>query len=361
MKKILSVIGARPQIIKAAAISRVIRHDFPSQLEEYILHTGQHYDNTMSHIFFDELGIPQPHINLGVGSGHHGWQTARMLEGIEHVLLDGSYNGVLVYGDTNSTLAGALAASKLHVPIFHVEAGLRSFNMAMPEEQNRLVADHLATRLYAPTQTAIKNLTHEGLIEHTLLSGDIMLDNTLHYLPQAVQNNILRHNALAEGHYLLATLHRDFNTDDPIRLKSILQSFGHLASTSGEYIVLPLHPRTAKRLKDLELNLPDGILPLPPVSYLEMLALEQGARMILTDSGGVQKEAYFVQRPCIILRPETEWQEIVDEGAAILADADPQHILEAYHSLLNRPLIRHNLFGDGKAAQYIITDILKHI
>ncbi|MBQ8704570.1 MAG: UDP-N-acetylglucosamine 2-epimerase (non-hydrolyzing) [Bacteroidales bacterium] len=361
MRKILTIIGARPQIIKAAAISRALRRDFSTQLAEDILHTGQHYDDNMSRIFFNELDIPQPHYNLGVGSGTHGSQSARMLEGIEQVLLEGSYSGVLVYGDTNSTLAGALAASKLCIPVFHVEAGLRSFNMAMPEEQNRLVADHLATRLYAPTQTAVTNLSHEGLTERTLLSGDIMLDNTLHYLPQALRNGFLQRNGLTDGQYILATLHRDFNTDNSIRLQAILHAIQEIMHVSGLPVVLPLHPRTANRLKELDLTLPDGVRQMPPVSYLEMLALEHGASLLLTDSGGVQKEAYFLQRPCVILRPETEWQEIVDEGAAILADADPSRILDAYHTLSNRPVCRQPLFGDGQAAQHIINDILKYI
>lgn len=361
MKKILTIIGARPQIIKAAAISRAIRHSFSSQLEEYILHTGQHYDDAMSSIFFTELEVPLPHINLGVGSGSHGWQTARMLEGIEHELTQEHYEGVLVYGDTNSTLAGALAASKLHIPVFHVEAGLRSFNMAMPEEQNRVVTDHLSTRLYAPTQTAVVNLTHEGLSNQTFLSGDIMLDNTLYYLPRAAQNDILQRNGLTQGNYILTTLHRDFNTDNPTRLRLLLQAFHDIIQANGLPIVLPLHPRTANKLKEQGLSIPDGILRLPPVSYLEMLSLERGARLVMTDSGGVQKESYFLERPCIILRPETEWQEIVDDGAAILADADPERILKAYHTLIDRPVVRHPLFGDGQAAQHIINDILNHI
>ena len=361
MKRILTIIGARPQIIKAAAISRTIRAHFPTLLEEHILHTGQHYDDAMSQVFFDELGVPKPHINLGVGSGSHGWQTARMLEGIEQTLQNGSYDAVLVYGDTNSTLAGALAASKLHVPVFHVEAGLRSFNMAMPEEQNRIVADHLATRLYAPTQTAVNNLIHEGLDSRTLLSGDIMLDNALHYLPQALQGGILQRYSLTEGQYALATLHRDFNTDNPTRLQAILQALGQIAHTGGTPVVLPLHPRTAARLKDQHFTLSDGILQLPPVSYLDMLALEHSAKIVLTDSGGVQKEAYFVQRPCIILRPETEWEEIVQEEAAVLTDADPQRIVQAYNTFLSKTICRRPLFGDGQASQHIITDIIEHI
>lgn len=361
MLKLLTVIGARPQIIKAAAISRAIHLHFESQMEECLLHTGQHYDDNMSKVFFDELGIPKPDFNLGVGSGSHGWQTARMLEGIEQILSSNRYDGLLVYGDTNSTLAGALAASKLHIPVFHVEAGLRSFNMDMPEEQNRIVADHLATRLYAPTQTAVTNLTHEGLNDRTYLSGDIMLDNALHFLPKAISGDILQRNSLSENNYILATLHRDFNTDNPQRLQSILQALAQLSTSYNTPVVLPLHPRTSARLQKQGLRLPEGILQLPPVSYLEMLALEHGARIILTDSGGVQKEAYFVQRPCIILRPETEWQEIVEEGAAILADADSQRILQACDQLLGKPIVRHDLFGDGNAAHHIINDIIKHI
>lgn len=360
MKQLLTIVGARPQFIKAAVISRVIQRQFSSQLTEHLLHTGQHYDNSLSQVFFDELGLPQPHLNLGVGSGSHGLQTARMLEGIEQVLLKEHYDGLLVYGDTNSTLAGALAAAKLHVPVFHVEAGLRSFNSAMPEEQNRIVADHLSSRLYAPTQTAVNNLTAEGLAPRTLLAGDIMLDNALYYLTQS-SLDILHNNELVERGYVLATLHRDFNTDQPSRLRSILEALGQIACESGEPVVLPLHPRTATRLREQQLTLPDGIKALPPVSYLEMLALEQHARVILTDSGGVQKEAYFLQRPCVILRPETEWEEIVAEGAAILADADPERILHAYHTLLAKPIVRQPLFGDGHAAEAVITDIIKHI
>lgn len=361
MKKILTIIGARPQIIKAAAISRVVRTDFAHRMEEHLLHTGQHYDEAMSQVFFDELQIPRPHYNLHVGSGSHGWQTAHMLTGIEQTLLQEHYDGVLVYGDTNSTLAGTLAATKLHIPVFHIEAGLRSYNMAMPEEQNRIVADHLASRLYAPTQTAVDNLASEGLASRTLLSGDVMLDNTLHYLPQATRSVFLAEHRLAEGHYALVTLHRDFNTDHPQRLQSILQALDQIAQRSGEPVVLPLHPRTAARLKEHRLTLPAGIVQLPPVSYLEMLAVEHGARLVLTDSGGVQKETYFAQRPCIILRPETEWKEIVAEGAAILADADPQRILEAYATLLDRPVSRRPLFGDGNAATQIVNDILSNI
>ena len=361
MKKILTIIGARPQIIKAAAISRTLQSCFSSLLEEHLLHTGQHYDDNMSQVFFHELGVPQPLINLGVGSGSHAWQTARMLEGIEQVLLENHYDGVLVYGDTNSTLAGALAASKLHIPVFHVEAGLRSFNMAMPEEQNRIVADHLALRLYAPTNTAIANLSTEGLAQRALLSGDVMLDNTLHYLPLATQCPILRNNGLEENHYALATLHRDFNTDQPQRLQAIFNALGQIAHISNEPIVLPLHPRTSAKRKAQGLQIPSGIQTLPPVSYLEMLALEHGAKIVLTDSGGVQKEAYFVQRPCIILRPETEWEEIVREGAAVLTDADPQRIIQAYNAFLDKAVCRRPLFGDGKAAHHIITDIIEHI
>ena len=361
MKQLLTIIGARPQIIKAAAISRSIRADYCTQLEEHLLHTGQHYDDNMSRVFFEELGLPQPHFNLGVGSDSHGRQTARMLEGIEQILLTRQYDGVLIYGDTNSTLAGALAACKLHIPVFHVEAGLRSHNMTMPEEQNRIVADHLSTRLYAPTQTALDNLEHEGLANHTLFSGDIMLDNTLYYLPFAHQTDFLNSNGLSEGHYILATLHRDFNTDHPQRLQAILHALDEIAHRSDGPVVLPLHPRTANRLKEQGIKLPDSILQFPPVSYLQMLALEHGARLILTDSGGVQKEAYFLQRPCIILRPETEWTEIVTHGAAILTDANPQRILEACDTLFHKEITFLPLFGNGKASSIIINDILKHL
>lgn len=359
--RLLTIIGARPQIIKAAAISRAIAQHHATAVEEHLLHTGQHYDQRMSQVFFDELGIPAPTYNLGVGSGSHGWQTARMLEGIEKVLTEKRYDGVVVYGDTNSTLAGTLAASKLHIPVFHIEAGLRSNNMAMPEEQNRIVADHLGTRLYAPTATAIHHLQTEGLASRAICCGDVMLDNTLHYLPQADASNTLQSNGLQKGCYALATLHRDFNTDQPERLRNIVAALGKIAQTSGEEVVLPLHPRTANRLSESRIALPSGVKPLPPASYLEMLALEHGARMVLTDSGGVQKEAFFAGRPCIIMRPETEWEEIVDAGAAILADADPQRIAAAYQTLAARPVANATMFGDGHAAEHIVNDILNYI
>lgn len=360
MKRLLTIVGARPQFIKSAAISRVIQTQCSNEVAEDLLHTGQHYDSTMSEVFFNELGLTRPAYNLNVGSGSHGWQTARMLEGIEQVLQNEHYDGVIVYGDTNSTLAGALAASKLNIPLFHVEAGLRSFNRTMPEEQNRIVADHLATRLYAPTQTAVDNLSTEGLNSRTLLSGDIMLDNTIHYLTRA-SAPLLQRCGLTAEHYALATLHRDFNTDHPDRLQAILDALGQIARTSGEAVVLPLHPRTAARIRDQHLALPDRIKVLPPVSYLEMLSLEQGARIVLTDSGGVQKEAYFLQRPCVILRPETEWQEIVAVGAATLTDADPQRILQANNELTRKAIVRQPLFGDGHAAETIINDILNSL
>lgn len=360
MKKILTIIGARPQIIKAAAISRTIASQFSALLEEHLLHTGQHYDAAMSQTFFNELNIPQPHINLNVGSGTHGWQTARMLEGIEQALLHESYDGVLIYGDTNSTLAGALAASKLHIPVFHVEAGLRSFNLAMPEEQNRIVADQLSSRLYAPTQTAVDNLSRqEELSARTLLTGDIMLDNALHYTPQALRCGVLERHHLQPDAYFLATIHRDFNTDNPVRLSNIISGLALAAQTTD--ILLPLHPRTAARLQSFHISLPDRVHVIPPASYLEMLALEHHARLVITDSGGVQKEAYFMHRPSVILRPETEWKEIVDHGAATLADADSQRIADACTTMCRSHLDYPPLFGDGSAAENIITDILKYI
>lgn len=361
MKKILTVIGARPQIIKSAALSRAISQRYSDRIEQVIVHTGQHYDTLMSSVFIDELGIPAPRYNLAIGSGTHAWQTAHMLTSIADTLNIEHPDGVVVYGDTNSTLAGALAASKMLIPVFHIEAGLRSFNRAMPEEQNRIVADHLATRLYAPTQTALDNLSHEGLLSRTLLSGDIMLDNTLFYTRQASQSDILARYGLSSDAYILATIHRDFNTDHRQRLTSVIEALGQLASAHHIPVVLPLHPRTRKQIELFSIPIPSGLSLIPPVSYLEMLALENHSLLVVTDSGGVQKEAFFVGKPCIILRPETEWKEIVDAGAALLADTDAQRIDQSYRLLTSRPLPHPPLFGDGHASEAILDDILQHL
>ena len=380
MIKILTIIGARPQIIKAAAISRTVREKFADVVEERILHTGQHYDENMSAVFFDELGIPQPDYNLGVGSGKHGEQTAKMIAGIEDVLIKENFDGILLYGDTNSTLAGAVAASKLHVPIFHVEAGLRSHNMAMPEEVNRIVCDQLSSILFPPTETGMKNLIEEGFLKtkakfkngkdrRVVNSGDVMYDNSLYYSQMAEEKcDIIKRLGLTKGGYVLSTIHRDNNTDNKERLTSIFRSLLDIAEKEKVEIVLPLHPRTAKLLSvNSEKDVCDRVLAsklirlLPPASFFEIIELERNARLIMTDSGGVQKEAFFFERPCVILRPETEWLEIVEHGAGIIADADYDKIFSAYRLLTTRKVTFPKLFGDGHAAEKILKTIISYL
>lgn len=356
MKHLLTIVGARPQFIKAAAISHAIREKYADSISEDILHTGQHYDDAMSGQFFSELDIPQPRYNLGVGSASHGAQTAAMLTGIEEVLLSEHYDGVLVYGDTNSTLAGALAASKLHIPVYHVEAGLRSYNRDMPEEINRILTDHVSTLLFAPTQTAVKNLQNEGFKEEQIVfSGDVMYDNVLHYSSIALQ----RTKPLRDS-YILATLHRDFNTDNPDRLRHILSALKTIAEQLGTEIVFPMHPRTRKCIDSMMFEpLPKSIHVIEPLSYLETLAALQRCSLVLTDSGGLQKEANFCRKYCVVLRPETEWVELVEDGAAILADADEQKIVDAAFRLMGQTPTANLHFGNGNAAETIVRHILE--
>ncbi len=376
--KIVTVIGARPQIIKAAALSRAIRQHFSEEISEVIVHTGQHYDQNMSQVFFDELGIPQPDYNLGVGSASHGVQTARMIEGIEEILLKEKPDYLVLYGDTNSTLAGAIAASKIHVPIVHIEAGLRSFNKSMPEEINRICCDHCSSMLFSPTATGYKNLINEGFnpdnkkrftsdnpgIYHC---GDVMYDNSKHFANIADQNSkVLETTNLKNTDYVLCTIHRDNNTDQADRLNSIFKAL--LKISEEKTVVLPLHPRTSKLLgvnleKSLYSKITDNknIRILPPASFLDMIMLERHADMIITDSGGVQKEAFFYHKPCLILRSETEWSEIVKCGAAIITDADENTIMESYNNFTNIP--PHNypdIFGDGHAAEFICQELLEN-
>lgn len=381
MIKILTIIGARPQIIKAAALSRAIKNKFADQILEVIVHTGQHYDENMSQVFFDELNIPQPNYNLNVGSGSHGKQSATMLEGIEEILLKERPDCIILYGDTNSTLAGAVAASKIQIPVIHIEAGLRSYNKAMPEEINRIVCDHVSTLLFSPTKAGYANLLKEGFKENNKAPytfdnpkiyhcGDVMYDNSLYFSDVAEQKTkILKDNDLQKENFILATIHRNNNTDEPIRLNALFSAMNRIATENKIKIILPLHPRTAKLLsQNLSAELYDKIKNnsfikiIPPVSFLEMIALEKNAQMVLTDSGGVQKEAFFFQKPCIILRSETEWIELVDCGSAKIADADETKIIEAYsHFSKTKNLQFPNLFGDGKAAEFICGEILKLI
>lgn len=377
--RILTIIGARPQIIKAAAISHAVGTRFSGLITETILHTGQHYDANMSQVFFDELGIPRANISLGVGSATHGVQTARMIEGIEEVLLTGAHDLVLLYGDTNSTLAGAVAAAKLHIPVAHVEAGLRSFNKAMPEEINRIVCDHCSTWLFCPTDTAVRNLRHEGFNldtsgpptadrPHVVASGDVMYDNSMRFAELAAKRStLLQDLGLAPDGFILATVHRDHNTDDPARINAIFSTLLDLRRQHGLPVVLPLHPRTRKMMGSLlhtelreTIEADGGMHLVPPVGFLDMIALERGARLVVTDSGGVQKEAYFFGKPVVVLRPETEWVELVEHGQAVLADADPALIAGAAARFLREGAPScPPIFGDGHAAEAICGALLR--
>jgi UDP-GlcNAc3NAcA epimerase len=377
--KIVTLIGARPQIIKAAALSRAIRNSFSDKITEIIVHTGQHYDTNMSQVFIDELGIPEPDVNLNIGSASHGRQTAGMITGIEEVLLKEQPDYIVLYGDTNSTLAGAIAASKIHVPIAHIEAGLRSFNKSMPEEINRIMADHAATLLFSPTATGWHNLISEGFDPDTLPPydadhpgifhcGDVMYDNSLYFGKIAKErSDILKKLELENRSFFLATVHRDNNTDQPERLQAVFEAFVEIVNQSRKELVLPLHPRTARLL---DKNLTGGLLRevkqnpqiklVPPVSFLDMIVLESQCEMVFTDSGGVQKEAYFFEKPALILRAETEWKEIVEHGCGKVVSADKEAILQAFNYFeKNRTTLRFPpLFGDGKAAEFIAGTLL---
>lgn len=366
--KIVTIIGARPQFIKAAAVSRAIaEHNasiatFPpliehrsSSITEVIIHTGQHYDNDMSAVFFEELDIPSPKYNLGIGSGPHGLQTGQMLAKIEEVLIAETPDWVLVYGDTNSTLAGALAAAKLHIPIAHVEAGLRSFNRLMPEEINRVVTDHTSNLLFCPSQTAANNLAAEGIINGIKIMGDVMMDS-LHFAvgKKALRVNILHNLGLQEKSYLLATVHRPENTDHEKRLQNILSAL----EETKQIIIFPVHPRTKKTLQHLDYQPPHNVKLIEPVGYFEIIALEKSARLILTDSGGMQKEAYWLRVPCITLRDETEWIETVENGWNILTGADSQKIITAINNFIP-PKNQPSLYGNGQIAEKIINALLE--
>ena len=375
--RIITVIGARPQIIKAAALSRVILNDF-QEIEEIIVHTGQHYDKNMSDVFFTELEIPKPQINLKVGSSSHGAQTALMIDKIEKVILEYSPNAVVVYGDTNSTLATAVAASKLHVPIVHIESGLRSFNKKMPEEVNRILCDHVSTLLFSPTKSGFNNLLKEGFSKEKSNNasadfpniyhcGDIMYDNSLYFSKLSDKNSgILEKLNLQNEKFILATVHRNDNTDSKIKLKDLFSTFLQITEIHQLKIILPLHPRTSKMMEQLldpqllkkiqESNL---LTIIDPASFLDMIALEKNAELIITDSGGVQKEAYFFKKPCIILRPQTEWVEIVETKSAVISDTNSKIILEATERFLSNPDLKFpEVFGDGNAASFIAKEML---
>ena len=377
--KLLNIVGARPQIIKSSAISRAIRFKFSDSITELTLHTGQHYDREMSEVFFDELEIHKPDFNLGVGSAHHGRQTAAMITGIVEVLLHEKPDAVLLYGDTNSTLAGAIAASKLHFPVIHIEAGLRSFNKTMPEEINRIMSDHSSTLLFAPTNAAFKNLINEGFRPENsppytidnpkiYLTGDIMYDNSLFFagLAERKKSPVLESMSIEKNKFILVTIHRDINTDDKSRLEAILSVLKDLAEEYRIPFVMPFHPRTINSLKSGLMSLFDElkhsgwIRITPPVSYLTMTLLEKNCSMIITDSGGVQKESHFFRKPCIVLRKETEWIELVANGTVKLVDANPAMIRNEFGEFMRsgQNLEYPGFYGDGKAAEFILNEIL---
>ncbi|CAN0618892.1 UDP-2,3-diacetamido-2,3-dideoxy-D-glucuronate 2-epimerase [Burkholderia multivorans] len=358
MARILTVVGARPQFIKAAAVSQALAQDYASELTEVIVHTGQHYDSNMSQVFFDELGIPKPAYNLEIAGGSHGVMTGRMIEAIERVILDERPDTVLIYGDTNSTLAGALAAVKLHVPVAHVEAGLRSFNMRMPEEVNRIVADRVSSLLFCPTDTAVRNLANEGIENGVSWVGDVMYDVSLHYAKVATErSSIAERLGVADGQYVLATCHRAENTDEPRRMRAIATALGQLAKTMP--VILPLHPRTRQIVADQGLTaLLGDVRVVEPLSFLDMVRLEQSAKVIVTDSGGVQKEAFFYGVPCVTMRDETEWVETVTAGWNVLVGADQDALLAAVHDAAT-PDERPAVYGDGHAARKILAQLAR--
>lgn len=380
-KRIVTIVGARPQIIKSSAINRAIADHFSDHLEEIIVHTGQHYDENMSHVFFKELGIPEPHYNLHVGSGSHGLQTAKMIEGLEAVFLSEKPDAVLVYGDTNSTIAGALAAIKIHIPIIHVEAGLRSFNKAMPEEVNRIASDHMSTLLFTPSISGLENLKREGFRLHdshkatanhpkVYHCGDVMFDNSVYFSKLSDERSVILSDLrLQKNKFILTTIHRDSNTDIAENLENIFSALFEIKRMSGLSIVLPIHPRTKSKLKeqltvelyDLITNDPEFKI-VPPAGFLDIIALEKNACLIITDSGGLQKEAFFFEKPCVVLRPQTEWIEIVENGNAVLADASKEKILAGFELLMNKTDLSYPpLYGDGQAAKFICERIIEDL
>ncbi|MBS2098741.1 non-hydrolyzing UDP-N-acetylglucosamine 2-epimerase [Carboxylicivirga linearis] len=378
MIKLINVVGARPQIIKAAAISRAIATSYQTEIEDVVVHTGQHYDANMSGDFFSQLNIPQPKYNLECGSLSHAKQTALIMNRFEDVLLKEKPHFVLVYGDTNSTVAASLTAIKMNIPVVHIEAGLRSFNKRMPEEVNRIMCDHISTLLFCPTKAAIQNLLNEGINHHALPAnadkqgvfhcGDIMYDNSLYYSALSSEHStILKDLNLTSDAFILFTMHRDLNTDNKSRLKAIISSVVEYTKQSNLKIVFPVHPRTHKMVEGLlDAKLKNKLFDNPkiilskPLNFFDIIQLEANCKLIVTDSGGVQKEAFFFKKPCIVLRPETEWIELVNGGNAILADADNKKILSC---MLNFPGVDYlnypPLYGDGHAAEFICNKIIE--
>ncbi len=379
MIKIVTIVGARPQFIKAAAISRAIRNDFRTDIKEIIVHTGQHYAPNMSKVFFEELNIPQEDYNLEAGSDSHANQTAKIMEGIEKILMKETPDCLLLYGDTNSTLAGGVVASKLHIPIVHVEAGVRSYNKHYPEEVNRIVCDHLSTLLFTPTTSGVNNLAKEGFnLENkapytvnnpkVFFCGDIMYDNSLHFAEVAKEKSFILSKLGIEGkEYVLVTVHRPHNTDDLLALNTLFRTFNELSKQDKISFIIPLHPRTQKAMeKGLDSGLYHEISNnpfiqiIPPASFLDIIQLESNAKLIMTDSGGVQKEAYFFNKPCIIFQEDTAWVELVESGNARVVGSDETKIKEAYQYYMEKgdTLQFAQMYGDGNAAKFICQQIV---
>lgn len=371
IKKTLTVVGARPQIIKAAAVSRAIREAFADRLQEVIVHTGQHYDYGMSQRFFDELQIPSPQVNLGIGSMDRAAQIAAMIKGLHNTMKEQRPSMVLLYGDTNSTLAGALAASSAGIPVAHVEAGLRSYNKSMPEEINRIATDHVSTLMFVPTKRGIANLVREGFDvnyqghfspDHPGIfhCGDVMFDNALFFGNH--QSSEEMGELKKKGPYFLATLHRDHNTDQPHKLEEAMDAFIRVIRETGHRIILPLHPRTASQIDaklKMKLNQYPQLELIEPASYLDMISLLRDTLLVITDSGGLQKESFFFQKPCVIMRPQTEWTELVENGNAIVCDTDPEKISSAVNHFMNKANFTWPAFyGDGRAAHFICEQMI---
>lgn len=354
--KVITVVGARPQFVKAAALSPQLAS--VGRIKELIIHTGQHFDRSMSDIFFEEMNIPDPYRNLGIGGGSHGQNTGRMIEGIEQVLIEEAPDAVLVYGDTDSTLAAAVAAAKLGLPLAHVEAGLRSYRRAMPEEINRVLTDHVSDALYAPSESAVKNLVSEGIsTEKIVQSGDVMLDVVRRFTAVANErSDIIDRLGLHDVEFQLMTLHRKENVDDRAALSRIFEGVAEARRTT----LFLIHPRTSKRLLEFGIHVPQCIRMVDPVGYLDMLELIQSSRLVLTDSGGLQKEAYFLDKPCVTLREETEWKELVDAGVNVLAGSNPALISAALRTS-KWPASSNGIYGDGNAARFIAEDLFARL
>lgn len=354
---ILSIVGARPQFVKVSAFHRAITEH--KNLVHFILHTGQHYDKNMSNVFFEEMQIPSPNVNLNIGGGTHGENTGRMIEQIEKILIKENPDWVILFGDTDSTLSGAIAASKIEIPIAHVEAGLRSWNRSMPEEINRILTDNCSNVLFSPSEIATQNLLAEGIDENRIIStGDIMFDVAIHFKKQLKgKSNALASIGLKTKNYALATIHRAENTKNKEQLKAVMDCI----SCINQVVILPLHPRTAGALKAYGLKLPSNVKPVNPIGYKDMLELEMNASLIATDSGGVQKEAYFNKVPCITLRKETEWIELVDAGVNFIVGSNKKKMKKALRWINENQLdFSGNLYGDGRAAQKMVETLLRY-